>query len=200
MLKRSLFAIVGVIALAAQPMSAWAGKGGDQACPVGEVNGLTLDDEFGAAADGTSASSLTKCLERRHKVKLLIQDNARCIDPACNRPYALGNIANIIDDYETTHGMEVGRDYEIAVIVHGPGGFHLLNDPGVNQFRAQVVSLMDRGVEFYFCQNTARGFIANGTLPAGNATAQLIPGVKYTTAGLTAIADFQSSGWTYVQP
>lgn len=96
--------------------------------------------------------------------------------------------------------MKAGRDFEIAVVVHGPGGFHLLDDPGVNQFRALVAGLMDRGVEFYFCQNTARAFIRNGTLTEGNATAELIPGVKYVTAGLTAIADFQSRGFTYVQP
>lgn len=158
----------------------------------------------GSAADGTSASALTRCLKRRHKVKLLIQDNAFCRDAvpnnACTRPYALGNIRNIIADYEVTHGMKVGRDYEIAVVVHGPGGFHLLNDPGRNQFAGFVKSLMNDGVAFYFCQNTARAFIGNGTLTAGNATAELIPGVKYTTAGLTAIADFQSSGYTYVQP
>ena len=64
---------------------------------------------------------------------------------------------------------------------------------------------MARGVKFYFCQNTTRGFINNGTLPAANeaeggATAQLIDGVEYVTAGVTSISEFQQRGYEYVQP
>ena len=63
---------------------------------------------------------------------------------------------------------------------------------------------MAMGVKFYFCQNTTRSFVANGTLPPGNvmggATAQLIDGVEYVTAGVTAIADLQEQGYRYVQP
>jgi len=35
---------------------------------------------------------------------------------------------------------------------------------------------------------------------AGGATAELIDGVKYTTAGVTAIAELQSLGYRCVQP
>ena len=34
----------------------------------------------------------------------------------------------------------------------------------------------------------------------GLLAASLIEGVEYTTAGVTAIADLQSKGYTYVQP
>ena len=78
---------------------------------------------------------------------------------------------------------------------------------GRNKFQSDVEFLMSEGVRFFFCQNTTRGFIRNGTLPGpalidttGGATAQLIPGVEYVTAGVTAISDLQSQGYRYVQP
>lgn len=76
---------------------------------------------------------------------------------------------------------------------------------GRNKFEPEVKNLMDRGVKFYFCQNTTRGFVKNGTLPktdviTGGATAQIIDGVEYVTAGVTAISEFQDRGYRYVQP
>ena len=47
-----------------------AAPGGNNACPVGLVSGLPLDEEFGA---GTQ--ELTRCLERRHNVKVVVQVN-----------------------------------------------------------------------------------------------------------------------------
>ena len=203
-----------------------AGGASNNECPVGLVNnGMTLDDEFGYLT-----SELTKCLDRRHNVKVVMQINKPCRDsyvvdgkvtntvaackrngvnePDFGRSYALGNINNMIKDYEITHGMVVGKDYEIAAIVHSGGGYLLLKDGGdngkggtnSNKFEPEVKNLMDRGVKFYFCQNTTRGFVGNKTLPAGNATAQLIDGVGYVTAGVTSIAEFQQRGYEYVQP
>jgi len=201
------------------------GGASNNECPVGLVNGMTLDDEFG---NGTS--DLTKCLDRRHNVKVVMQINKPCRDSYVvdgqvkntvayckrdsekdldfGRSYALGNINNMIKDYEITHGMVAGKDYEIAAIVHSGGGYLLLKDGGengkggtnFNKFEPEVKNLMDRGVKFYFCQNTTRGFINNMTLPAGDATAQLIEGVEYVTAGVTSIAEFQQRGYEYVQP
>lgn len=156
-------------------------------CPVGLVSGMTLDDEF-----GVGTREITHCLKRRHKVKLLIQANKYCgkeVGGACVRPYALLNINNVIKDYETTNGMVQGQDYEIAVVVHSSGGRLLLNG---NPYASYVEEQLEQGVKFYFCQNTARGM--NVT------TDQLIPSVEYVTAGISALADFQSNGWTYVQP
>jgi intracellular sulfur oxidation DsrE/DsrF family protein len=194
--------------------AAGAAGAGNNACPVGLVRGLTLDEEF-----GPDTQDLTRCLERRHKVKVVVQINQFCRDAvpnaSCTRPYALGNIQNMIDDYEITHGMLQGRDYEIVAVVHGTGGWQMLKSDGLNgsgasvtgrnQFEPQVRDLLAAGVRFYFCQNTTRAFVANNTLPtadetAGGATAELIEGVEYTTAGVTALADFQSRGYTYVQP
>jgi intracellular sulfur oxidation DsrE/DsrF family protein len=69
-----------------------------------------------------------------------------------------------------------------------------------NQFEPQVRRLIDKGVKFYFCQNTARAFMQRGEVAPGAFTGALIEGVEYTTAGLTALADFQATGWTYIQP
>ena len=191
-----------------------AGGASNNECPVGLVNGMTLDGEFGPETSG-----LTKCLDRRHNVKVVMQINKYCRDAVanadCTRSYTLGNIRNMIKDYEVTHGMEQGKDYEIVAVVHSGGGWQMLTDEGLdsngnsvtgrNQFEGEVSDLIEKGVKFYFCQNTTRGFIRGNFLPkatetTGGATAELIPGVQYTTAGVTAIAEFQQRGYEYVQP
>ena len=181
------------------------------ACPVGLVKGLTLDEEFGA---GTQ--ELTKCNQVRHDVKLLIQINQYCGNSACTRAYALHNIYNVIADYEVTYGMKPGRDYEIVGIIHSGGGSLAVKDgttgDGVhvvqNAFEDDVKDLMNKGVKFYFCMNTVRGFQGAGRLPA-DATSALVTSVDdngvthsvgYVTAGISALADFQARGYKYVQP
>ena len=190
------------------------GGASNNECPVGLVNGKTLDGEFGPETSG-----LTKCLDRRHNVKVVMQINKYCRDAVanadCTRSYTLGNIRNMIKDYEITHGMEQGKDYEIVAVVHSGGGWQMLTDEGLdgdgnpvagrNKFENEVSDLIEMGVKFYFCQNTTRGFIRGNFLPdatetTGGATAELIPGVQYTTAGVTAIAEFQQRGYEYVQP
>ena len=201
--------------------AASAAGGGNNECPVGVLEkspgepDTTLDLEF-----GPGTQELTRCLSRRHKVKIVVQINQFCRDAVPNadcdktKPYALGNIRNMINDYEDTHGMEQGKDYEIVAVVHSGGGWQMLTNDGFNgagkpvtgrnQFAGTVSDLIADGVKFYFCQNTTRSFVDKGILPAGDvlggATGELIPGVEYTTAGVTAIADFQSKGYTYVQP
>lgn len=187
-------------------------KGGNNECPVGFVKNLSLDDEF-----GPGSRQLTHCIKKRHNVKMVVQINQFCTNASspCTSPYALGNIRNILDDYEITHGMKAGKDYEVVAVLHSPGGLMALknvsyNGAGVlvsgrNPFEGQIKSLMARGVKFYFCQNTTRAYITNGTLPSYlttgiSATDQMIEGMEYTTAGLTSIADFQSQGYAYIQP
>lgn len=168
-------------------------------CPVGLVTGMTLDQEF-----GPGSADITNCLEQRKDVKLVIQANQFCMDNVsnaeCTRPYALLNLAKMIEDFEITHGMKPGRDYEMAVIAHTKGGPLMLKDESNNQFRSKVEALMQQGIKFYLCQNATRSMINKGLLPAGNATANIIPGVEYVTAGITAVTDFQYQGYVYVQP
>jgi intracellular sulfur oxidation DsrE/DsrF family protein len=177
---------------------------GNRECPVGLVNNLTLDQEF-----GPGASKLTHCVKKRHHLKVVVEINRKCrgtmgADRVCDRsgPDALGNMENMIADYEITSGMKRGRDYTMIAIVHGSGGFLLLKG---NEYEDRVQHLMDEGVKFYFCQNTTRGFIRAGILPnfldtGDSPTDHVIPGVEYVTAGFTAIADHQQSGWSVVTP
>lgn len=181
---------MGALALVGATAQA-QGTSNGVACPVGLISGMTLDEEFGP---GTQA--LTTCNQKRHNVKLLVQINQA-------PPYALGNLRSIINDYEVTYGMKAGRDYEIVAIVYGAGGPTVIQD-GVNSYpnpyESQVSDLINRGVKFLIAQTTARAYILNGRLTAGHATEQLIPGVGYVTAGISATADFESRGFQYVQP
>lgn len=176
-------------------------------CPGGEKMGMDLDAEF-----GPGAGSATRCLQKRDRQKVVIQINQFCRDDvphaecALERGYALGNIRNMIKDYEL-HGMQVGRDVEIAVVVVAEGGFLLLKDDaahanfrGTNQFQSQVEDLLDQGVRFYFCQNTARGLMKKGAMTKGMATMEVITGVEWVTSGISAIPDFESRGYQYYQP
>jgi intracellular sulfur oxidation DsrE/DsrF family protein len=210
---KSIQTAVGTLMLALLPLNAAAqtlSLTGSNECPVGLVKGLSLDDEF-----GPGTQQLTRCLQKRAQVKMVVQINQ--FKTSTGAAYGLGNIGNIIDDYEITHGMVRGRDYEIAVVLHGPGGMMALKDTsytggasptlvsGRNPFEGQVRGLMAKGVKFYFCQNTTRAYLSNGTLPKYqatgiSATAQLIEGMQYTTAGLTSIADFEAAGYAYIQP
>jgi len=130
--------------------------GGNNECPVGLVKGLSLNDEF-----GPGASDLTRCLDRRHNVKVVMQINQFCRDAVknadCTRAYALGNIQNMINDYEITHGMRRGVDYKIVAVVHSGGGGLVLKDEGYdkegkpvsgrNQFQGAVENLISEGVQ-----------------------------------------------------
>lgn len=196
----------------------------DGVCQVGFVTtDIGLDYEF-----GFGASDKTTCLKKRNEIKIVMQLNKSCRDSytnsdggkvinniaSCSRPYALGNLNNMLNDYTITNGI-APENIDIKVIVHSGGGFLMLkntgydgkrheytgvDDNGRNKFQTDVEGLIDRGVKFYFCQNTTRGFIKKGILPAGDATAQLIDGVEYVTAGVTALADLQEQGYKYVQP
>lgn len=209
-----------VVGLVAMPVFAHDDdhkKKGNNECPVGLVSGMSLDDEFGP---GTQA--LTNCIKKRHDVKMVVQINQFCTNTAncAGSPYGLGNIRNILDDYEVTHGMKPGKDYEMVVVLHSPGGRMALKDVGLNAdgvevsgrnpFEGTIKGLMARGVKFYFCQNTTRAFLnqpgASITslpkylLTGKSATDQMIEGMEYTTAGLTSIADFQARDYQYIQP
>ena len=197
MFKNMLFVLVTTTAVFHMPSSqADAKLGGNEACPVGLVSGMTLDTEF-----GPGSSTITHCLERRHEVKLVLQINQYCLDNVsnaqCTRPFGLIHAANMVDDYEVTHGMVAGRDYEFVIVAHTGGGPLMLKE---SRFADQVRALQARGVKFYMCQNATRALIRSGVLPPGDATSHLIENVEYVTAGVTAIVDFQKRGYRYVQP
>jgi intracellular sulfur oxidation DsrE/DsrF family protein len=195
-------ALLSILAFLSFPIHAQADEGSHHsnvACPAGLVSGLTLDEEF-----GPGASTLTHCVKVRHHLQVAVEINRKCrgsMGPGAvcdgSGPAALGNMENMIKDYEITNGMKRGLDYKMIAIVHGSGGFLLIKG---NEYESRIQNLMDEGVKFYFCQNTARGFIRGGILTLGDATSQLIDGVEYVTAGFTALADRQQQGWSVVTP
>ena len=203
--------VFGLLGMMLCSIHAYAGNpdsNGNTECPVDLVNGKTLDVEFG---QGTA--ELTHCLKKRHNLKVAVEINRRCrswsdssTSGACSGPGpdALGNMTNVLKDYEITNGMKPGHDYTMIAIVHGAGGYLLLNDAR-NPYKDTVMGMMEKGVKFYFCQNTVRGFIRNGTLenPSTGGRSvkdQLIPGVEYVTAGFSAVADVQQQGWSVITP
>lgn len=159
-------------------------------CPVGLINGLTLDEEFGA---GTS--QITRCLVFRTNVKMVMQINT--FESRPGRPYGLHNLIPILDDYEITNGT---RDVEIVCINHSGGATQLLNrnapnlhpNAALNVYQELVESLMVRGVQFYLCMNSARS--------AGIKSFHLIPGVRFVTSALTALVDFQKMDYKLIKP
>ncbi len=173
-------------------------------CPPGVTDGH-LDTEF-----GPGATALTRCIKKRDEVKVVVQINKFCRDDVpnaqcgANRGYTLNNIANMIDDYENNYGMQRGKDYKIVAVTYAGGSHMLIQDryskTGGNPLEPAVRDLMAKGVTFYFCQNTARNFIKRGFLDAGEVTNVIIPGVQFTTAGVTGIADFEALGYRYLAP
>ena len=180
---------------AADSHSRTADEHADVACPVGLVSGLTLSEEFGPVV-----AANTRCIQKRHHVRTMFAIDQFYAPGSTTQPYALHQMQNVINDYEITDGMVEGRDFRIIAVVHSKGGMLLLNDGTINPFKAQVEHLMSEGVTFYFCENTVRGFIRAGLLQQGNVAAGVIPGVKFVTAGLSAISDFEALGWSYDQP
>lgn len=180
-----------------------AASNGNTECPVGLVSGMTLNQEF-----GPGTSQITHCIKKRHHVLIAFQLTHFCGDEestpaACKRAYGLGQMMNVIHDYEITAGMKRGVDYKMIAIAYGDGGRLLLKDN--NQFAAEVKALMADGVTFYMCQNTTRGFIRAGLLPNYVTTGipvetGLIAGTQFVTAGVSAIADHELRGWAVVKP
>jgi len=171
----SFATLLSILAMLFFPVHAQADEGhhhGNVACPAGLVNGLTLDEEF-----GPGASTITHCVKVRHHLRVAVEINRKCrgtmgAGRVCDGsgPAALGNMENMIKDYEITSGMKRGLDYKMIAIVHGSGGFLLLKG---NEYEDKIKNLMSEGVKFYFC---------------------------YVTAGFTALADKQQQGWSVVTP
>ncbi|HAR38095.1 MAG TPA: hypothetical protein DCS09_05690 [Porphyromonadaceae bacterium] len=191
-MRRSGSMLVTVFVLALSTAWAHAGARSNTTCPVNYITGIQWDDEF-----GYGASELTRCLERRHNLKVVVQINQLYNTGSTTQSYGIGNINNILNDYEITHGLQ-DRDYELVVVIHGAGGPMVLNNNAlepneiVNPFQSQIEALISKGVKVYICHNTARNL--NLKVP------QLIPGVGFVPSGVSAIIDFQKLGYVYLQP
>lgn len=149
-------------------------------------NPISIEEKFGP---GTMAN--THCLNNTKKVKALYQINTQCKNSACTAAYAIGNIQNHINDMVITHGM-TADDYKIAVVVHSGGWKLILNDER-NPFKSAMAKLASNpNITVMFCANTAA--------KKGVKFADMVPGVGFTSAGVSAISDLQEDGYRYVQP
>ena len=156
-------------------------------------NPISIEEKFGP---GTMA--VTRCLSKTKKAKVLYQINTECKNASCAAPYAVGNIINHINDFEITHDMD-SDDYEIVVIVHSAGWKLILDNNAAekhatdNPFQSAMEALIARpSVNVLFCQNTANS--------KGIVKANMLNGVGFVTAGVSAISDLQDEGYRYVQP
>ncbi len=156
-------------------------------------NTVSIEDKFGA---GSMAA--THCLGKTKQVKVLYQVNNLCKNSACTAAYGLGNIQNHINDMTITHGMD-DDNYEIAVVVHSGGWKLILNNDATsrhaatNPFQAAMEqAVANPRIHVMFCQNTAA--------KKGIKLENMIPGVGFTTAGVSAISDLQEEGYRYIQP
>jgi intracellular sulfur oxidation DsrE/DsrF family protein len=190
-----LFVFLSNIALADEANDFWHSDN----CPVKTKwvddfeEPLTLDQKF-----GTGTQKMTRCLGKTKDVKIVYPLNQSCQDDQCTRPYALGKIKNHINDYEITHGM-TADDYKMVVVVYGKGWKLVLNNQAIekhsanNPFQSQMEKLVNHpSVKVLFCQNTA---YATSVVKAN-----MIKGIGFATAGLSAITDLQAEGYIYIQP
>lgn len=154
-----------------------------------------MDKGFGA---GTSAQTL--CLQNRAGVKSVVNVSSVATNKT-GVSQQIVNVENMVDNYDGMYGMDINADYEIVVVAYGEGGRWLLTDDAYNRTfavttgnpsRAMVEALRQKGVKFLMCQNTMRG--------SGWKSADIIPGVKQTPAGVTAIVDFAKSGYIPLAP
>lgn len=156
-------------------------------------NPISIEEKF-----GPGSMDATRCLATTDKIKILYQINKECKNAACGKAYAIGNIVNHINDLQITHDID-SDDYEIEVVVHSAGWKLVLDNDASdkhamdNPFQMAMKALVARpGVKVRFCQNTANSKKV--------VFANMIPGIGFVTAGVSAISDFQEAGYRYVQP
>lgn len=152
------------------------------------------DNEF-----GPGSTAITRCLantSNANVTKVVIGINWTMKPGTTDKPYGMPNIFKALKDYEVTHGMVAGEDFEVVAVVHSQGWKWVMNEtgghPGVNPNPDLINDLLARGVKMFICQNTSR--------KVGIQKADLLEGVGFVTAGITAIMDFRMEGYTYFQP
>lgn len=172
-----------------------------QPCPVAPYGTLTMDEEFGAGAQ-----DITLCNRVRHGAKVVVSvGHPFLIGPTGqpNRASArfFSNLDHMVKNYEQVHGMEMGKDVEVAVVLLESGGAlaatqHAIFNPVAggpalpNPFIALVQQAIDKGIKVYLCQTAARSL--------GISMSNLIPGVLMVPGGHISVADFELQGYALI--
>lgn len=176
---------------------------GKNECPVGYLNGVPLDVEFGFGSE-----AITHCLVKRHGAKLVVEVDSAFpadINGIVNKSKAtfLTNIDKMIDNYEVVNGMEIGKDIDIVVVMSSSGaalltkahksfGLDAFGNPNPNPFAAQVAKGIAKGMKFYLCQMAAREL----NIKRNN----MLDGVEFVTGGHLAVVDLQQLGYAVLKP
>jgi intracellular sulfur oxidation DsrE/DsrF family protein len=172
-----------------------------QPCPVEPYGALSMDQEF-----GTGAQDITLCNRVRHGAKVVVSvGHPFLIGPTGqpNRSSAryFSNLDHMIANYEKVHGMTIGKDVEVAVVLLESGGAlaatsHAIFNPVAggpavaNPFIALVQQAMAAGVKVYLCQTAARSLGIN--------MSNMIPGIQMVPGGHISVADFQLQGYALI--
>ena len=158
---------------------------GNVACPVdtpytdGSGNPVSFQEKF-----GDDVLEDLRCNKRRSKVRMVMQVN---LFKQGGKPYGFRNLDNIKKDFEITHGID---NWKIAIVIHSGGSPFV--EVG-NEYEGLVQeNIDDPNVDIYYCLNTAAA--------KGQTTEDIIYGIKFVPAGLSAIMDFQYQGYKYIQP
>lgn len=170
-------------------------------CPVTPYDGVTpMDTEFLGDAQAN-----TRCLQVRHRAKVVISVSHPFTTNAFGqtqtaRATFLSNLDHLIRNYENVHGMTIGKDVDIVVVLLESGGVLAAQQHGVfntaygnpvNPFVLLMEQAMNKGIKFYLCQTAARNLVIK--MP------NMIPGVKFVPGGHIAVADFQMQGYALIQ-
>jgi len=163
-------------------------------CPAQAI--INMDKQFG---HGTSLS--TTCIQTRDDVKDVFAWNSAAINKKKKLGQQVHVTRNSVNNYEQIYGMKINKDFEVIAIGYSGGGRWLLTDEAYNRTynvttgnptAALTVSLVERGVKVYMCQNTMRG---NGWV-----SSDLLPGVEMVPSGAVALLDYSHQGYKYINP
>lgn len=170
-----------------------------QDCPVIPYDGTTaIDDEF-----GFGAQAITKCYKVRDHARVVISIGHPfltrangVVDRTSGRFFS--QLDHLIKNYENVHGMMIGKDVEVVVVLLESGGALAATQhatfnpiaggaPMANPFVPMIEQAMNKGIKIYLCQVAARNLGINMT--------NKIPGIGFVPGGHGAVADFQLQGY-----
>jgi intracellular sulfur oxidation DsrE/DsrF family protein len=149
---------------------------------------------------GPDTSSITHCIRKHDDIKVVV-----ALQTAEVAPNGLGRQINVVrqmvENYPAWHQMNLGEEYRLVVVAHGPGARWLLTNDAYNrQYNVTtgnpslklVQRLVSAGVPIYMCQSTMEVF--------GWKTTDIIPGVLQAPGGALAIVDFAHRGYVPFEP
>ncbi len=170
-------------------------------CPVAPYGSLTMDEEF-----GYGAQAITQCNRVRHNAKVVVSvGHPFLIGPGGTPNRASGrffsNLDHMVKNYENVHGMTIGKDVEVVLVLVESGGVLAATQhatfnpvaggaPVANPFVPLIQEAMNKGIKIYMCQTAARSLGIN--------MANMIPGIQFVPGGHISVADFQLQGYALI--